>query len=264
MKADLSIVFYTANRLHEPFAGHVREQLLKSIDGEFPLIVVSHEPMPGFGDRNIVVENPTWGHLQIYRNILTGALTAETEFLGLAEDDILYSHDHWRTHRPPSYRVSYDLSRWGLNSWCNPPLYGYRNRIVINQLLGPTKYVTDALQERFRKFEGVPEDKIPIQHFCEIGRFEDALGVTPRNFECYASPTPSVVFSHEEAFGYQSRGTRKSIGEFPRKELPFWGSAEKMLSLWTELPDHNVARPASSEPNSPKPNPPGLAAPILA
>lgn len=235
MKNDLSIIFYTANKLHEPFAGYVRNQLLKSIDGEFPLIVVSHEPMPKFGDQNIVVENATWGHLQIYRNILTGALAATTEFIGLAEDDVFYSHDHWRTHRPPSNRVAYDLSRWGLNTWSNPPLYGYRSRIVINQLLGPRKYVVDALSERFRKYQDATS--IPLQYFCEIGRFEDALGVKPRSYECYASPIPSIVISHSEAFGYVSRGTRKSIGEFPRDTLPFWGSADCFLEMWNERAD---------------------------
>lgn len=229
---DLSVIFYTANRLHEPFAGYVREQLLKSIDGEYPLIVVSHEPMPNFGDRNIVVENPTWSHLQIYRNILTGAQAAETEFVGLAEDDVFFHKDHWRTHRPPAYRVSYDVSRWGWNTWCQPPLYGYRSRIVINQMLGPRDYVVDALSERFRKFKDVPDEQIPLQHFCEIGRFEKELGVSPRSFECYASPTPSVVVSHSEAFGYQSRGTRKSVGEFARRSLPFWGSADRFAEMW--------------------------------
>lgn len=234
MKADLSVVFYTANKLHEPFAATVRDNLLRSIDGDFPLIVVSHEPMSGFGDKNIVIENPTWGHLQIYRNILTGSIAAETEFIGLAEDDILYSHDHWRTHRPAAHRASYDLSRWGMNCWERPARFGYRCRPVINQLVAPRQLVIDAFTERFEKFAGMKDEEIPIRFFAEIGRYEKSLGVTVREMEAFASPVPSVVYSHSEAFGYQSRGQRKSIGEFPRTELPYWGSAEKMLSLWTE------------------------------
>lgn len=234
MKPDLTVVFYTANKLHEPFAGYVREQLLKSIDGQFPLLVVSHEPMPDFGDQNIVVENPTWGHLQIYRNILAGALASETEFVGLAEDDIFYSHDHWRTYRPPAHRAGYDLSRWGVNTWETPPRFGYRARPVINQYVGPRQLMIDALSERFAKFANVPDDEVPIRYWAEIGRYETALGVSVREWEGFASPTPSVVFSHEEAFGFLNHGKRKSIGHFPRTSLPGWGEASEIMKLWKQ------------------------------
>lgn len=228
----MTVVFYTANKLHEPFAGFVRQNLLRSINGEFPLLVISHEPMPDFGDRNIVVENPAWGHLQIYRNILAGAIAADTEFIGLAEDDILYSSDHWRTYRPPPHRAGYDLSRWGLNTWETPPRFGYRARPVINQFVGARELVIEAFSERFAKFEGVPDGEIPIRFWAEIGRYEKALGVSEREWEGFASPTPSVVFSHQEAFGFLNHGKRKSIGHCPRTTLPGWGSAEAMMVLW--------------------------------
>lgn len=231
MNPDLTIVFYTANALHEPFAGYVREQLLKSIDGEFPLISISQQPMPDFGENHCI--GPIGrSHLNIYRAIHQGALLAKTPYIGLAEDDVLYSHDHWRTYRPPLHRAGYDLSRWGVNTWETPPRFGYRARPVINQYVGPRQLMIDALSERFAKFRDVPDDEVPIRYWAEVGRYETALGVSVREWEGFASPTPSVVFSHEEAFGFLNHGKRKSIGHFPRTSLPGWGSAEQMLELY--------------------------------
>lgn len=238
---ELSIIFYTANHIEKvrpKFAQAIRDNLIKSIDGEFELVVVSHEPME-FGDKRIVCENATRGHLQIYRNALAGTLNCGSSHVGFAEDDVLYSHDHWRTHRPPEHKVSYDFSKWGINSWIRPGRYGYRSRAVINQLVGPRQLVIDALSERFEKYPDeaalreVFGDSNPCKFWGDIARYEKHLKVTEREWEPFASPTPSVVFSHSEAFGYLSQGTRKSVGEFPRKDLPFWGSAEVLLrEMW--------------------------------
>jgi hypothetical protein len=231
--SDLTVIFYTANVLHEPFAGYVREQLLKSIDGEFPLISISHKPMPGFGDNHCLGEIGR-SHLNIYRAILLGAIAAKTDYVGLAEDDVLYSRDHWRTYRPPLHRAGYDLSRWGVNTWETPPRFGYRARPVINQFVGPRQLLINALAERFEKFDGIPDDEIPIKYWAEIGRYEKVLGVTVREWEGFASPTPSVVFSHEEAFGFLNHGKRKSIGHCPRTDLPGWGTAQHLVDLWKQ------------------------------
>lgn len=230
MSPDLTLIHYTSNYLdeHNPvFAAIVRNQIVKSAD-EYPIISVSQKPM-NFGNVNICVGDIGRSHLNIYKAILIGAKAAQTEFVGCAEDDVLYDYSHWRTHRPPSYRFAYNLNRWGVNTW-SMPLYGYRARIVVNQLLAPRDLLVEAFEERFAKYPD--PDKTPLSQFAEPGRFEKQLGVKPREFECYASPIPSVVFSHEHAFGYLSRGQRKSIGEFPREELPHWGSAKDMQSLW--------------------------------
>jgi len=231
MTPDLTLIHYTSNYLdaHNPeFAETVRKQIIKSA-GEFPIISVSHLPM-NFGIQNICLGNIGRSHLNNYKAILIGAKAAKTPFVGMAEDDILYDESHWRTHRPPPHRFAYNLNRWGLNTWCKPPYFGYRARIVINQMIAPTALLVEALEERFAKYPD-PETT-PLHHFSEPGRFEKELGVKARHYEGYASPVPSVVYSHELAYGYLSRGDRKSIGEFPRTELPVWGSAQKMLDLY--------------------------------
>jgi hypothetical protein len=73
----------------------------------------------------------------------------------------------------------------------------------------------------------------PLKFWGDLGRYEKHLGVTEREWEPFAAPDPSVIFSHEEAFGFISRGTRKSIGEGHREDLPYWGSASSIAGLWT-------------------------------
>jgi hypothetical protein len=234
----LTVIFYTSNTLDRAnpfFAQKVRNQIQVAAGG-YPIVTVSHEPL-AFG-HNIVVENPVRGHLQIYRNILTGSLAAQTEFVGLIEDDCMVPPDHFRTHRPPPHKFAYDFNKWGINTWVRPPVFGYRSRAVINSLIAPRQLLIDALEERFNLYpdEDALKKKFGENHlkfWGDLGRYEKHLGVTVREWEPFASPVPSVVFSHEEAFGFLSRGRRKSIGEGHRTELPGWGSAESMLELWT-------------------------------
>ncbi len=232
MTDSFSILHYTSNHLDKVnprFAEKVRGQILKSA-GAYPIISVSQKPMD-FGQNVCIGERPR-GHLEIYKAILIAAQTATTEYVGLAEDDIFYTPSHWRTHRPPSHRFAYDLNRWGLNTWVNPPVFGYRARPVVNQLIAPRQLLIDALEERFAKFPD--ESQVPLKFWGDLGRYESQLGVTVRELECFAAPDPSVVFSHEEAFGFLNHGKRKSVGEAQRTSLPYWGAAERMLSLYKE------------------------------
>lgn len=248
MKPDLTIVYYTSGHLAKTnpgFLRHTSSQLIRVAQG-FPIISVSQHPLSfGFGDSGIVADDAIdhknvcvgeigRSHLNIYRQLLIGAREATTPYIATAEDDILYSHSHFRTHRPPNHRFAYDLNRWGMNTWVKPPVFGYRARPVVNQLIAPTSLLIDSLEERFNKFKGVPDEEVPISFWGDPGRYEKQLGVTVREIECFAAPEPSIVFSHEEAFGFLNHGVRKSVGEFPRTELPGWGSAEKIMELWKQ------------------------------
>ncbi len=239
--SDLVAVYYTSNRLDAKrphFAKAVRDQLLKSLDGEFPIVCVSHEPL-AFGDQNIVVGPVERSHTQIYRNVLHGAVAAASAFatapyIALCEDDALYSWGHFRSHRPPLNKFAYDFNKWGINTWMDPPVFGYRARMVINHLIAPRELLIESLTERFEKFKDVPESEIPIQWWGDLGRLEHNLGVTTRKWEPFAAPEPGLVYNHEEAFGFLNLGKKKSVGGARCDYLHPWGSAQTMLDLWNE------------------------------
>src|SRR3989304_7701570 len=231
-KNDLTVVYYTSNYLdtHNPyFFENTKKQLLTAI-GDLPLISVSQKPI-AFG-QNICVGEIGRSHLNLYRQILAGAKAAKTKYVAMAEDDILYSYEHFHTYLPEKDRFAYDMSKRSLFTWTKPPLFSFRtNRKVVNSLIAKRDMLVEALEERFNKFKGVKDEDVPISYWGDPGRYEGNLGVTVRETEEFYSGCPNIVFSHPEAFGYLSRGTRKKLGDIKALEIPYWGRAEDVLKL---------------------------------
>jgi len=236
-KNDLTVIYYTSNWLdtHNPFfLENTKKQLLIAID-DLPLISVSHKPI-AFG-QNICVGDIGRSHLNIYRQILTGARVAKTKYVALAEDDILYSYEHFHYYLPEKDRFAYDMNKWSIFTWTKPPLFSFRTkRKVVNSLIAKRDMLVAAMEERFKKLDeliaqGQREEDV-ISHWGDPGRYESNLGVTVRETEEFYSGCPNIVFSHPEAFGYLSRGTRKRLGDLKAIELPYWGRAEDILKLY--------------------------------
>ena len=224
---SLTVLYYTANTLREPFASRVREQLIKAI-GDLPLVSVSQKPMD-FG-RNICVGDIGQAYLNIYRQILVGAKASETDFVALAEDDVLYPPEHFTTFLPPKDRVAYDMARWSFYTWSRPAMFSFKNRQTNTSLIAPRVLLIEALEERFAKF---PDDsKVPLNHWAEVGRKERELGVTVRKVQEFVSQVPHIMFSHEDAIGYQYLGKRKAQGFLKAYDVPYWGKAEAIMDLW--------------------------------
>jgi hypothetical protein len=236
-KNDLTVIYYTSNWLdeHNPyFLENTKKQLLIAI-GDLPLISVSQKPM-AFGT-NVCVGDIGRSHLNIYRQILEGAKAAKTKYVAMAEDDILYSFEHFHYYLPEKDRFAYDMNKWSIFTWTKPPLYSFRTkRKVVNNLIAKRDMLIAAMEERFKRFdqlisEGRKEENI-ISYWGDPGRYESKLGVTVRETEEFYSDNPSIVFSHPEAYGYLSRGTRKRLGDLKAIELPYWGRAEDILKLY--------------------------------
>lgn len=234
-KDDLTVIYYTSNYLddHNPyFLENTKKQLLVAI-GDLPLISVSQKPI-AFG-QNICLGDIGRSHLNIYRQILEGAKAAKTKYVAMAEDDILYSYDHFHYYLPKDNTFAYNMSKWSLFTWTQPPLFSFRNnRKVVNSLIAPKQMLVDALQERFDKFKNIPEDRIPLHYWGDPGRYEEKLGVTIRATEEFYTQVPNIVFSHPEAYGYLSRGTRKRLGDIRAYEIPYWGRAGEILNLYSD------------------------------
>ena len=226
---DCTIIFYTANMLHEPFAGKVREQLLKAA-GDIPVISVSQKPMD-FGT-NVCVGDTGRSHLNLYRQILIGSKAAKTKYVAMAEDDILYSYEHFHTRLPSPNTFLYNINKWSIFTWNHPAIFSYRERMVVNSLIAERDMLVDSLQERFDKYPD--ESKVELSHWGDPGRYEDKLGVTIRKTETFKSSVPNIVFSHPEAFGYLNLGNRKKLGPERVYELPIWGKAEDILRIYEQ------------------------------
>ncbi len=247
-KNNLTVIYYTSNYLEKKnpyFVENTKKQLIKAIDG-LPLISVSQEPMQ-FG-KNICMGDIGRSHLNIYRQILEGCKAATTEFVAMAEDDVLYSWEHFHSDLPKGDEFLYDMNKVSLFTWIKPALFSFRTkRKVVNHLIAPTKMLIEALEERFSRLkllesllkESHPDIKNPeetlIKYWGDPGRYEDILGVTVRKTKEFYSTSPGIVFSHEFAYGYEhGLGKKKRLGDIRIIELDRWGRAEDILKLFYE------------------------------
>ena len=223
---DLTIIYYSANTVSPYFFENTKKALLKAI-GEIPLISVSHKPMD-LG-KNICVGDIGRSNINIYKQLLIGAKEADTEYIATAEDDTLYHESHFK-HRPAQGLFGYNINRWSLFTWSQPPIFSNRGRMTLNTLIAPRKLLIEALEERFAKY---PKDEmIPLKFWGEVGRYEKYLGVTVQLTEQFQSEMPIIMFNHPESLNYDQQGERKKLGDERLYSLPYWGKASEIVKLY--------------------------------
>lgn len=247
---DISVIYYTSNYLETEnpyFVSNTKKQLVKAID-DLPLIIVSQKPFEvndilaskkGDPPLNYVIGDIGRGHRNIYRQILEGCKLAKTKYVAMAEDDILYSYAHFHTYVPKDNKFAFDMQKLSIFTW-GMPMFTFRTkRMVINQLIANREMLIEALEERFAripvlKAKGKTDDWINSR-WGDPGRYEDLLGVTVREREEFYCQTPSIVFSHPKALGYEfNQGKKKRLGDVRMTEIPEWGRAEDILKLYFE------------------------------
>lgn len=237
-KDDLTIVYYTANCLEKDnpyFLENTKKQLLKAI-GDFPMIIVSHKPtLFGLNSTNICLGDIGRSHLNLYKQILIGAKASKTKYVATAEDDILYSYEHYHQELPRGDYFLYDMNKWSIFTWTRPPQFTYRDRKVVNQLIAPRDYLVEALEERYARVEVLKKTKAVeriIQFWGDPGRYERFLGVKERATKHFFSSVPSIVFSHDSAYGYLRQQNKKKLGNPKAYDIPVWGKASDIMSLY--------------------------------
>lgn len=237
---DLTIIYYSSNYLEKQnpiFVSNTKRQLLKAI-GQHPLISVSQEPMD-FG-MNLCLGNIGRSHRNIYWQILQGCKEAKTKYVAMAEDDILYSYDHFHTYVPKKNIFAFDKQKLSLFTWTKPPMFTFRTRrFVINQMICPRELMIEAMEERFARVpellkEGRTEEWIDSR-WGDPGRYEAIFGVKAQEREEFYCKIPSIVFSHPYSFGYENnQGKKKRLGDIRMYDIPYWGKAEDVLKYYYE------------------------------
>ena len=234
-KNDITIVYYTSNQLEKDnpyFLSNTKKQLLKAV-ADFPIVSVSHKPID-LGT-NICLGDIGRSHLNLYKQILIGAKASKTKYIACAEDDIFYSYEHFHQELPRGDYFLYDMNKWSIFTWTKPPQYTYRDRLVVNQLIAPRDYLVEALEERFARVEELKKTKSEadiIKYWGDPGRYEKYLGVKVREVKHFFSSVPSIVFTHESAFGYLNHSNRKKLGNPKAYDIPVWNRAEDILKLY--------------------------------
>lgn len=221
MADDLTILYITASSVPshwQEFQIHV----LLTASADSPIVSVSRSPLPlGIN----LLDTAPRSYWNIYMQMLRAALLATTPFVAMAEDDTLYTYEHFHSFRPKMNEVAYDRSRWSLFTW--DPIYCLRQRISNCSLIAPREYLISALEERASRWPLPP----PNDLVGEIGRTESRLSVSPRNMTEFYSRGPIVQLNHPtgtDTGDYGISGGKHMIkkhGQIQATEIPFWGRA---------------------------------------
>ena len=212
MPQVLTILYYTASIIPEPFAEKVRLNLLNTINGT-SIISVTQEPID-FG-QNICLGKIGVSAYNVYKQILEGAMEATTPYIACCEDDTLYPLDHFE-YNPPENSFAYNTNRWTIHE----DTYFFSYRANMSQCISATKLMIDTLKTRFEKYQDKDQQ---FKHWGEPGRYEKRLGLPFVEAHTFESKIPTIHFSHPNSlFGVRRSGSKSC------KTLPYWGSAKEL------------------------------------
>jgi len=220
--SDITIIFMTNNELPESWANYHKQVLLDAA-GDSPIISVSRKPMD-LG-MNIIQTEPK-SPSNIYWQLLRAAKLAKTKYIAQAEDDTLYSKEHFE-FRPKKHKVAYNMNHWSLFTW-GEPTYNWRNRRGNYSMIGEREFIIECLEERFAKYPNGTPDKIT----GEIGRdmVEHNMGITVRKAEEFFTTISIINFNHDvHAMDETQRNHRKRMGLIRAYEIPHWGRSEELV-----------------------------------
>lgn len=224
---DLTVIYLTANKISNEFTNNMQSRLRDAI-GDTPLISVSKKPM-AFGS-NIVFDTPST-HVNIYREALAGVKAAQTEYVAIAEDDVLYSSEHFKKRPKDPDAFAYNIACWSIYIWSEPPIFSYSGRRNFGQLICRRELFIKAFEERFVKFSD--DSQINNAIWAEPGKYEKQLGVTPQKSEVFYSDPANVMFTHPEGLSMNTLGFKKRLAPIRAYEIPYWGRAEKIVKLYS-------------------------------
>lgn len=216
---DLTILNYTSNAMPEKSHRNFQLELLKVI-GDTPLISVSQKPMD-FG-QNICVGGLGKSYYNLYYQQLIGLREVKTKWVAFAEDDSLYTQEHFSYRPPDEETVSYNKNFWFLDT----AHFWTKGHIGTFGAIAATSYVLEALERRYERF---PEEILPRNSqrwfWMDYG-FDDRLGLKKCNTEQFATEIPLITFAHYAGtYGKPHRRIRTSTQV---DELPYWGNAREL------------------------------------
>jgi len=225
VKHELTLVYYTANKVEEAFGERVRQHLVEVSAVGFALVSVSQTPL-NFG-QNICVGDIGFSIYNVYVQLLAGAKAATTPWIACAEDDYLYdpSHFGWR---PPRDAFGYNHSRWNLD---DSGVYWWRGRATMGMCIVWRELLIETLEEKFAKFPTPLFSREEHRGWGEPGRYESNLGLTLRKMTIMDAPGPTVIFNHRPSLGGKRR---RNPTDVCTPNLKPWGDG---LALWSRFYD---------------------------
>jgi hypothetical protein len=213
----ITCIYYTANREHPAFEEKIRANLLRV--NPWPLISVSQQPLPDFGE-NICVGDVGMHDANALRQIQIGVEAAKTPFVATAEADALYPADYF-AFVPPSDGCWRYSNVWILSMWVprsGAPIVFQRKRYSECAQIVGRDFFLRHLEKNLagRPLWSQPDDIRPGLTFR----------LKPPEWTLFDGPVGIV--NVKTGRGLRMK-TRTLQDEQPVEELSVWGNAGALL-----------------------------------
>ncbi len=201
---DLTILYYTANTLNDSTAEKVRDNLLKVTEKKYPIISVSQKPI-NFG-HNICVGEIGRSKYNCYKQILIGVREVKTKYVACAEDDTLYSVDHF-LYRPPKGFFCYETNMWLAQENFYWRMEEIDDRTGMWGCIAETENLVKNLTKRYSLYPTDPlpkKDKAKSKYnfliWGEPGMHDNLFGMENKR-KLFESREPTVTFIYRASMG---------------------------------------------------------------
>ena len=198
---DITLLYYTANRISESFSEKVRSHLLETAYGK-PIISISQKPID-FGKNICVAIEPS--RRSIHVQILVGAMVCNTKYVALCEDDCLYVAEHFEYE--PKNGFAYNMNQWHLRG----NVYFYRGHRAAWTCIAPKKFLIENTQKRLLEYPGREDIRMKLP--TEV--FKTEISIITIRHKNSLDGVPSIPDKYKRV-----------------SELPYWGKASE---LWRKI-----------------------------
>ena len=162
----ITVLYYSSNTVAED----IQRVVLKNIRGmNNPIVSVTQKPVD-LG-KNICIGEVGSSWLNLYKQLKIAAETAETEYVAMAEDDCLYTQEHYDWIPPRNDTFYYNENVWFVQWGGNHPelngMYSnyWTDRKALSQLVCSRDILLKDIDLKLKFLEG----DIPIETIGEPG-----------------------------------------------------------------------------------------------
>lgn len=238
---NTTVIYITDNCLEERIDTLCRKHITNSI-GKLPLISVSHKPID-FG-HNICVGVLDRNCLSINVQMMKALEIVKTDYIAIAEHDVLYTPEHFSFIPPDKETFWYNENCWMLqySSQNKPEFNGmfshFKDRKASSQLICGTKAMIEATNDRIEMLSDPAwMKKYPSGRIGEAGVMDydhamrlatgSSVAHIKEKLKTYIgkykgdnwnTSLPNVDIRHSNNFTKNRRGTRRGY------QLPHWGT----------------------------------------
>jgi len=252
---NTTIIYYSDNKLDPLLFRKCQENIAWAADGK-PIISVTQKPVD-LGT-NICVGEIGSSWVNLYKQVLTGAKNAQTQFVAMAEHDMFYTKEHFNWMPPRDDIFYYNENcmwvQWGGNHpelngmystwWGKEPRFALSQLICNRELLiKDTEYRLKLLEDNdwltktmlFAGEPGVTRLK-EIQKWAKLGKGLSVMQhlrvyhevddyFKSQKSEAFRTEQPNLDVRHGDNYTGPKRGKNRTYYIEP------WGDFKKMMEM---------------------------------